>query len=248
VTGLLGAVQFLTRVPVRLASPPSPAATVPWFPVVGALIGLTVGAIAAGLSELVPDAVAGAVAVLLGVVLTGALHEDGLADVADAVAGGANVADRLRILKDPTHGSYGVAALAGSIALRIACIATLAPAAAVAGATASHAMARVVMVGTLLVARPANDRGLGAEAGAVDRRRAVLGIAAGAGAATVAVGWWALPLFAAAIATAALVVTLAVRKLGGITGDVLGAVEQVAECAALVVVSGLAVHHPVWWR
>ena len=93
-TGLLGAIQFLTRLPVRLASPPSPADTVPWYPVVGALIGLIVGGLAAGLAELVPTAVAAAVAVLAGVLLTGALHEDGLADVADAFAGGRTRDDR----------------------------------------------------------------------------------------------------------------------------------------------------------
>jgi adenosylcobinamide-GDP ribazoletransferase len=249
VTGLLGAIQFLTRVPVRLASPASPADTVPWYPVVGALIGLTVGATAAGLSELVPDAVNGAVAVLVGVVLTGALHEDGLADLADAVAGGATVEERMRILKDPAHGSYGVAALSGSIVLRIACIATLAPAAAVAAAVAAHAIARAVMVGTLLVARPANARGLGAEtAAAVDRRRVAYGITAGLAVATLAAGWWVGPVVAVSIAVATAVVVLAVRRLGGITGDVLGAVEQVAECAALVVLSGIAAHHRVWWR
>jgi adenosylcobinamide-GDP ribazoletransferase len=249
VTGLLGAVQFLTRLPVRPALPPRPADTVPWYPVVGGLIGLIVGGIAAGFGELVPAAVAAAVAVLGGVLLTGALHEDGLADVADAFAGGTTRDERLRILKDPVHGSYGVAALSGSITLRIVCVATLAPATAVAGAVVAHALARCVMVGTLAVVEPAGDRGLGAEtAAAIDRRRTAYGIAAGAALAAIAVGWWALPIAAAAIAVAGVVVALAVRKLGGITGDVLGAVEQVAECAALVVVSGLATRHAVWWR
>jgi adenosylcobinamide-GDP ribazoletransferase len=248
-SGLLGAVQFLTRLPVRLAVPPRPADTVPWYPCVGALIGLIVGGIAAGLGELVPTAVAAALAVPTGVLLTGALHEDGLADVADAFAGGTTRDERLRILEDPAHGSYGVAALSGSIVLRIACIATLAPAAAVAGAVAAHAIARCAMVATLATVRPARDRGVGAEtAAAIDRRRAAYGIAGGAAVAVVAAGWWALPVGAAAIAVAAIVVVLAVRKLGGITGDVLGAVEQVAECAALVVVSGLAARHSLWWR
>jgi adenosylcobinamide-GDP ribazoletransferase len=249
VIGLLGAIQFLTRLPVRLASPPRPADTVPWYPVVGALVGLVVGGLAALVAELVPAAVAAGVAVLVGVLLTGALHEDGLADVADAFAGGRTRDDRLRILDDPVHGSYGVAALSGSITLRILCIATLAPAAAVAGAVAAHALARGVMVGALAVGRPAVDRGLGAEtAAAVDRPRAAVGITAGAAVATLAAGWWVVPIAAAAIAAAAVVVALAERKLGGITGDVLGAVEQVAECAALVVVSGLAARHSVWWR
>jgi adenosylcobinamide-GDP ribazoletransferase len=248
-TGLLGAIQFLTRVPVRLASPPRPADTVPWYPVVGALIGLVVGGLAAGLAELVPTAVAAAIAVLAGVLITGALHEDGLADVADAFAGGASREDRLRILSDPVHGSYGVAALSGSIVLRIVCVASLGPAAAVAGVVAAHAVARCVMVGTVAIVRPASDRGLGAEtAAAIDRRRAAYGIAAGVAVAAVATGWWVVPIAAAAVVAAAVVVIIAVRKLDGITGDLLGAVEQVGECIALVVVSGLGARHGVWWR
>ncbi len=87
-TGFLGAVQFLTRVPVRRATAADTAATVVWFPVVGALVGAVAGAVAAGLDHVVPAAVAGAVAVLVGVLITGAFHEDGLADTADAIAGG----------------------------------------------------------------------------------------------------------------------------------------------------------------
>ncbi|MGZ4700945.1 MAG: adenosylcobinamide-GDP ribazoletransferase, partial [Ilumatobacteraceae bacterium] len=82
-TGLLAAIQFLTRVPVRLRREPDVAASVPWFPLVGALIGAAVGGAAAGLWYLVPPVVAASVAVVLGVLITGAFHEDGLADVAD---------------------------------------------------------------------------------------------------------------------------------------------------------------------
>ncbi len=60
-------------------------------------------------------------------------------------------------------------------------------------------------------------------------------------------GWWVLPFVGAAAIGVAATVTLAVRKIGGLAGDVLGAVEQVAECLVLVVASGLAVRHPIWW-
>ena len=74
---------------------------VPWFPIVGVVVGAAVGGIAAGLWHVVPRRVAAAVAVLLGVLITGAFHEDGLADVADAFAGGWTVERRLQILEDP---------------------------------------------------------------------------------------------------------------------------------------------------
>ena len=77
------------------------------------------GGVAAALMHIVPPFVAAALAVMLGALLTGAFHEDGLADVADAFAGGWTREDRLRILDDPLHGSYGVAALCGSIVLYV---------------------------------------------------------------------------------------------------------------------------------
>jgi adenosylcobinamide-GDP ribazoletransferase len=214
---------------------------------VGAIVGVAVGGIAAGLAELVPMAVAAAVAVLAGVALTGAFHEDGLADTADA-AGGWSREQRVAILDDPRHGSYGVAALAGSLLLRTVAVAALAPAAAFAGLVAAHTLGRgaaVVVLGVVPAARP---EGLGAEyASAVGRRRVVAGAMAALAIAALATGWWAAPLAVAAAVGAVVVAAWARRALGGVSGDVLGAVEQVAECLVLVVVTGLATRHAVWW-
>src|SRR5690606_10536778 len=120
---------------------------VPWFPIAGALIGAAVGGIAVGMSELVPPLVAGAVAVGAGVLVTGAFHEDGLADVADAFGGGWTVERRLEILKDSRHGTYGVAALATSIVVRVACAAAiLTPAALFTAFVAAHTLGRSAAV------------------------------------------------------------------------------------------------------
>ena len=246
--GLVAAVQFLTRVPVRTTQAPDMASVVTRFPVVGALIGAVVGGAAAGLGELLPMTVAAAVAVLLGVLVTGAFHEDGLADTADAVAGGWTVERRLEILKDPRHGSYGVAALSGSIVLRIVAVATLGPAAAFAGLVAAHTLGRgaaVVSMGLAPVARP---DGLGADyARSIGPGRAV---AAGVVALVIAAAATASGRAHHPVAAAVGAVVLAVvagRALGGVTGDVLGAIEQVGECLVLVVVTGLAARHAVWW-
>jgi adenosylcobinamide-GDP ribazoletransferase len=247
-SGFGAALQFLTRVPVRTARSPDLATAVMWFPVVGALIGAAVGGIAAGLGELVPSTVAAAVAVLAGVLVTGAFHEDGLADTADAVAGGSTVERRLAILKDPRHGTYGVAALCGSIVLRVIAVASLAPAAAFAGLVATHALARAAAVAVMGAVPATGTGGLGADyTRAVGRGRAAAATVIGVVLAAAATGWWALPLAATAAAAAVLVTGVATRAFGGINGDVLGAVEQVAECAALVTVTGLALHHDVWW-
>lgn len=251
-TAFLAALQFLTRVPVRLRREPSLVAAVPWFPVVGGVVGSAVGAAAAGLWHVVPAAVGAAVAVLLGVFLTGAFHEDGLADIADAFAGGWTREARLRILDDPLHGSYGVAALCGSIVLRVIAAASIAasgPAAVFATLVAAHATSRAAAVGAMGTVPVAKAEGLGAEyARSVTPARAAAGVTAGLGITVVATGWWALPFAAAALLGAATMSWLAVRKIGGISGDVLGGIQQVSECLVLVVASGLATRHTVWWR
>lgn len=247
--GLLGAIQFLTRVPIRLSEPPELTRCVPWFPLVGGVIGLAVGGLAAGLAELVPMAVAASVAIVAGVIITGAFHEDGLADTADAFAGGWTREQRLRILGDPLHGSYGVAALCGTIVVRTLSVASLGPAAAFAGLVAAHALGRSAAVGAMTAFPLATTDGLGAGyASGLSRQRAFIGVVSGVVIAALATGWWVGPLAAAAVVGAAAVGALAMRKIDGITGDVLGAVEQVTECLVLVVVTALATRHPVWWR
>lgn len=248
-TGFLGAVQFLTRVPIRLDAPPEHARVVPWFGVVGALIGALVGGVGAGLGELVPAAVAGTCAVVVGLLVTGAFHEDGLADIADAFGGGWSVEQRLEILKDSRHGTYGVAALASSVVLRVVCAASIVtPAALFASFVAAHTLGRTAAVVAMTTARPAVDSGLGVSAARSLRPIAVVvAVLAALTATALATGWWTILFLGAAIVGTAAVVVLAVRKIGGIAGDVLGAVEQVVECLVLVVATGLAARYPIWW-
>ena len=248
-TGFTGALQFLTRVPVRTRRAPDLTASVPWFPAVGALVGAAVGALAWSLHTPLGPLLAATVAVLAGVLLTGAFHEDGLADVADAFAGGWTREDRFRILKDPLHGSYGVAALCGSIVVRVAALGSVAdPRAAAAGAVAAHAVGRTAAVGAMWLAPTARPDGLGADyARSLRAAPALAGVASGLAIVTAVTGWWAAPRVGAAAVAALTVAWLAVRKLGGVTGDVLGAVEQVVECVALVTVVALAREHAVWW-
>ena len=243
----LGAAQFLTRIPIRLRSAPNLSQPVPWFPVVGALIGVAVGGVAAGLMELTPPTVAAAVAVLFGIFVTGAFHEDGLADTVDAM-GGWTPERRREILKDSRHGSYGVAAMCGTIVLRIACVAALAPAAAFASLIAAHTLGRGAAVGVMGFTPPVTTNGLGADyTRSLTRSRAVIGVACALAITALATGWWVGPFAVAALVSAVAVSTLARRAFGGVSGDILGAVEQVAECAILVVATGLASRHALWW-
>jgi adenosylcobinamide-GDP ribazoletransferase len=239
---LLAALQFLTRVPIRLRRAPSPAATVPWFPVAGALIGSAVGGVAAGLWHVTTPAVAGAAAVVVGMLITGAFHEDGLADVADAFGGGLTRERRMEILEDPRHGTYGVAALCGSVIVRAAALGSLpGPWAMFGGAVAAHTLGRGAAVAVIGGRWMTSNGGLGSAHGRVTSwRGATSGVLGALVISAVVVGWWALPMTAAAAVGAVAVTWLAVRKIGGANGDVLGAVEQVGECLCLVVATALA--------
>jgi adenosylcobinamide-GDP ribazoletransferase len=243
----LAAAQFLTRAPIRLRTAPDLAAAVPWFPVVGAAIGTAVGLTAVGLMELVPASVAAAVAIIVGIAITGAFHEDGLADTADAL-GGMTPERRREILKDSRHGSYGVAAMCSTIVLRIVCVASLGPAAAFAGIVAAHTLGRGAAVATMMFARSAPHEGLGADyTRLLSKRSATVGILAALAITALVSGWWAGPLALVAAVGAVVVARLAQRAFEGISGDLLGAVEQIGECLVLIVVSGLALHHQPWW-
>jgi adenosylcobinamide-GDP ribazoletransferase len=247
--GPLAALQFLTRLPIRLRREPNMATMAVWFPMAGAVVGAIVGGVGAGAWELTPPLVAGAVAVAVGLLATGAFHEDGLGDVADAFGGGLTVERRLEILKDSRQGTYGVAAICASILIRVIAIGSLpGPAVIAASCVAAHAMARAAAVGLMAAVNLAEHSGLGADYGrSTTPVRAAVASASAIAIAGVAVGWWAVPLVGVAVLAAIAVGALAKHKIGGISGDVLGACEQVAECLCLVVLSGLAAHHALWW-
>ena len=237
--GLLAALQFLTRVPIRLRREPSLTAIVVWFPLAGALIGAAVGGTAAGLWHVTPPLVAAAVAVTVGLLVTGAFHEDGLGDIADAFGGGWTVERRLEILKDSRHGTYGVAAICASIVVRIVALGSLAgPMSMFTAAIAAHSMGRAATVGLAGSMRLTTHSGLGADYGrSTTPMRAVVGVILGLAVGTATSGWRVLPLAGAALVAAVGTGLLARRKIGGISGDVLGAAEQVAECLCLVVLT-----------
>jgi adenosylcobinamide-GDP ribazoletransferase len=237
VKGLLGAVSFLTRVPVGggVLGPGELAASVPWFPVVGTGVGLAVGAVYAGGRELLPPLPAATLAVVAGVCLTGAFHEDGLGDTADAFAGGWDRDSTVRILKDPRLGTFGVLAVAASLLLRVGLVAALAPGVALAALPAAHALSRAAAVGVMTSFPAAGETGLGAShVLALSRRRALAGVAFGLAVGLALLGVTAAWAAAATALAAAWLARLATRRVGGVTGDVLGAAQQLGEVLVLL--------------
>jgi adenosylcobinamide-GDP ribazoletransferase len=252
VTGLRAAVGLLTRVPVRTdARHETVGASIPWFPVVGWGVGAGVAAVYALFHPVLPGLPAAAVAVATGVVLTGALHEDGLGDVADAFGGSRDRQDALRILADPRLGTYGVIAVATSLLLRAGALASLDPWAAAAVLPAGHALSRAAVLAPAAL-MPAVEEGLGAlYARAASARRVTAAAALSLALAGATLGPWAAA--AAALAAVAAVVTtrLADRRIGGVTGDVLGAAQQGAEVAVVLLGAAIAQEGWAtlpWWR
>lgn len=223
------ALGFLTRLPCP-AFRPAPLGRAAWaFPAAGFVLG-ALGAAAMALAQslgLTPLAAA-AVATALIVWMTGALHEDGLADCADAF-GLPRPADRTQaILKDPRMGAFGVVALCLSLVLRIVLAAEAGPLALIAAETVSRAAMALAMA----AARPAGT-GLAHAAGRASFPAAfiagTLALGIGIGLAGPALAWGAL---IAAVAVLWLMRT-ARQRLGGYTGDVLGAAQQVSLLALL---------------
>jgi adenosylcobinamide-GDP ribazoletransferase len=163
--------------------------------------------------------------------MTGALHEDGLADSADGLWGGTDPARRLEIMKDSHIGSYGVLALVFITGLRWLSLAAAGPWALLASASLSRAV-----LPALLHALPlARTTGLARSVGAPPPRTAILALTLGTALAWAATGFWlAVLALATCLSVAALIGTLARRKIGGVTGDICGATQQLTELAVLL--------------
>ena len=252
--GFQSAASFLTRLRVGAAADPRTdlRRSVLWVPVVGGVLGLGAAGVYAGARLVLPSVVAAALAVSVSVLLTGALHEDGLADTADALGGGWSREERLRILKDPAHGTYGVIAIALSVVLRVGAIGALGGWAALAVLPAAHALSRAAAVGLLSWVRPATAEGLGASYSASLTRKLAGGAsAAGLAIGLVSLGLWGLPAALLAGLGAGVVGWLGVRKLGGVTGDLLGAAQQAGEVLVLLLGAAAAAKGWAglpWWR
>jgi adenosylcobinamide-GDP ribazoletransferase len=229
-------VSFLTRLPVLIPiGERDIAASIAWFPVVGALVGAVSGAVFLVAARWWPSQIAAILAVATSVVVTGAFHEDGLGDTADALGAASTGRDPRPVLKDPRLGTFGVLALVVDIGLRVACVATLTPRAGALALIGAHALARGVSAGAVVSARGASA-GLGSSYAALAPRwRGVVAVIVGTVIATVCIGIGGpIGLVIAGVA-ALMLVRWARRALGGVSGDVLGAIEQLGELSTLLV-------------
>jgi adenosylcobinamide-GDP ribazoletransferase len=226
------ALAFLT--PIGGAVEPNPR-TLAWFPLAGALIGAVLGTVWWGADQLWPPVVAAAILVAADVALTGMLHVDGLADSADGLLPQLTRERRLRVMADPAVGAYGVAVVAVVLLLRFSAVAAMVPDVwLLAGIWCASRTAMAVAARAVPYARA--DGGLAsAMLGGDWRPVAGLGAAGAVVLGAVGIGLPGALAVAACFAASAGVVALARRRLGGFTGDVLGAAGLVGETAALLV-------------
>lgn len=241
---LLAAAAFLTCVPVlHRASSPNLARAYRAFPILGAAIGAAVGAVYFLLLSIgLPTIGAAALALGAGALLTGGLHEDGLADLADGFGGGRDKAAKLDVMRDGRIGTYGALALLTSFVAKVGALSALPRSEVLVVMIATHALARAPLA-VLAAAMPyARADGLVASAGRPD---SLIALSACVVAAVIA--FVALPAATAMIAAcvtavaAASLAALAQQQIGGQTGDVLGAVEQVCEVAVLLTLAARVV-------
>ena len=239
---VLAAFGLLTRLPVRLDTDAAVArgATAAWaYPLVGAGLGVCAILLAAvcGAAGLPPTITAGLV-LAFGIVVTGAMHEDGLADSADGLWGGWDKARRLEIMKDSHIGVYGVCAVGLSLLLRWSALAAIVEAEAWWTLVAVGAISRAAMVAVMATLPNARGAGLSQSVGRPAANTMWIAVGIAALLAVVTAEPAALVLAVVATVVCALI---AKAKIGGQTGDILGATQQVTEVTVLVaVVVGLA--------
>jgi adenosylcobinamide-GDP ribazoletransferase len=231
--------MFLTIVPAgRSGGVPDDRLGRAYFPAIGALVGLSAGCLFVLAATVSGSLVAAVAAVAAGALLTGGLHLDGLADSADGLLGGASRERRLEIMRDPRLGSFGAIALVLVLIGDVAALSQMSPLRALTALVAAGALSRLAMLAVVALVPYVRSEGLGLM---VQGKHRALDIAIGVVFAAIASalgGSRALVALLLVALTAALVVLLAMRRLGGATGDVYGACAELCQLAALLAFAG----------
>lgn len=240
-TDIATALALLTRIPVRTEFTRTAAAS--WaFPLAGLAVGLIAGAMAtiAGWLNLGIGLTAG-LTIAATILTTGAMHEDGLADSADGFWGGIDRARRLEIMRDSRIGTYGVLALGLALILRFAALSDLIRTDHIVPALIAAAMlSRVPMPYLMAFLPPARSDGLSVRTGKPPRDAASLSAITALAFSWLLIGFVPTVIAATAVLTATLLAAkLALKKIGGQTGDVLGATQVLSELAALAALVAL---------
>ena len=232
------AFALLTVLPVPNHKPAGAAAAWAW-PLVGVALGV-LSALVMGAAMMVglPAGVAAVLGLGTMTIATAALHEDGLADTADGFFGGRTPEKRLEIMKDSRNGSFaGLALILVTLARWSAVAALVAQGGATAAVIVSAAASRVPMVALMAMLPNARGNGLSQSVGRPDRDTVVVAAALAFVISLVLVGWATLWLWAGLVLLTMGIGALSRARIGGQTGDVLGASQQLADLFCLAVLA-----------
>ncbi len=231
------AFSLLTRIPVpvdhELAGKRAAYAT--WaYPLVGAVLGLLAGLIGCLLYWFgAPSNIASLVALISLVMFSGGLHEDGLADCADGFGGSLDKERRLEIMKDSRIGAFGAIALILFLIGRAGTMDTLVATSFIPALIAIGAASRLPMALAMYVMQNARGSGLASSVGKPPETSLIIAIVITLTVCFMMIGWSGIFIFGWAMIAATIMGLIAYRSIGGYTGDVLGAMQQCAELAAL---------------
>jgi len=232
---LLAAIGFLTRIPVpawAFEDTGASSASLAWYPIVGLMVGGALSGLA-WLGHALPPLLAAALLLLVWVGLTGALHLDGLADSADAWVGGLGDRGRtLMIMKDPRSGPMGVTAVVLLLLVKFAALASM----SLAGTAIwlAPTLARTAITAAFLCTPYVRSQGLGSALAQAPRLACAASVLATVAAAACS-EWHGVRALLAVLVVFACWRFACMRRLGGMTGDTLGALTELAEAAVLVV-------------
>jgi len=237
--------MFLTRIPVPgglALSHPSLANACRFFPVIGGLVGVIGAIVLAAVDQLgLPQGVSVLLAIAAMVMVTGGLHEDGLSDTADGLGGGSNKDRRLEIMRDSRVGAFGVIALVLIIGLKLAGLAALAIGPAALALFAGAVISRGILPLFMRYLPPAKDDGLSADAGRPSFSKVALSLAITLVVAFIGLGFWLTIVVAIDVALVTGAMSLWVKvKIGGQTGDILGALQQLGEISVILTLAAAA--------
>ena len=237
--------MFLTRIPVPgglALSYPSLSNACRFFPVIGSLVGVIGAIVLAAADQLgLPQGVSVLLAVAAMVMVTGGLHEDGLSDTADGLGGGSNKDRRLEIMKDSRVGAFGVIALVLIIGLKWAGLAALSIGPAALALFAGAVISRGTLPLFMRYLPLAKDDGLSADAGRPGFSQVALSLAITLVVAFISVGFWLTIGVAIVVALVTGAMSFWVKvKIGGQTGDVLGALQQLGEISVILTLAAAA--------
>lgn len=228
------AIGLLTRIPVRVDMDRATArgAKAAWaYPIAGLIVGFLVGIVGIGASLLgVPAQLAAALGLAVGIIVTGAMHEDGLADTADGLWGGWDPEGRLKIMKDSYIGAYGVIAIVLSLLIRWMILTNLIDAdGGLWMIIAIAALSRTAMVVLMTWLPNARTGGLSRAVGRPDKMTAVIAAAIGGGFAIISLCGTIIIVAGITVLATLGCGIIARAKIGGQTGDILGATQQICE-------------------